>query len=83
MLSSSEPDLMILVYYDEPRSVYQSDREVFGRFAYFAITTSGLLLECWRPRLGEADQDVIDALWDLLDLLDPLPVPEPVQARAA
>lgn len=54
------------------RGIYRSTRKVRGRWAYYAVTSAGVVLDPMRPRHYETDADVVMALATRLDREDPV-----------
>lgn len=55
---------------DAPRGVYRTRSRLGGEPIYYAVTSSGHLVDTCRTRVGELDADVVTHLADLLDAVD-------------
>lgn len=53
-----------------PRGVYRYRHKVRGRWVYYALASTGEVLDCWRPRKHETDADVVWALSVILRIED-------------
>lgn len=70
MRADTTPVTPLPVRYDLPRGVNRSAQLVHGRYVYCAVSHTGRVMEIWRPRMGETDEEIISALAILTDLLD-------------
>lgn len=61
---------------DLARGVYRT-YQYAGRSIFIAVTSGGDVLDERRRRLGEDEEELVDALYDLLDVADPLGVVRP------
>ena len=70
MPSRTSAAVPTLTRVDQPRDVYRSQHKVHGEWVYYAVTSTGFLIDARRPRVGETDAEVVAGLADLLDQLD-------------
>lgn len=54
------------------RGVYRTARKIRGRWAYYAVTSEGVVLDPMRPRHDETDAEIVVRLADRLDEVDPV-----------
>jgi len=67
MRPAVQPDVAIT----QGRGVYRG-RRVRGRWVYYAVTSTGAVLEPMRPRHDETDAEIVVRLTDRLDRVDPV-----------